>query len=102
MPLTSYKPATGNRQLATWLRSSHIDVLQLRVVLERMRAELPPDARLLEPAKWRRDPHRRVRVHRQRAALHGTRHPHGARPVASPDRAGEAVDRVVGEPDSLL
>src|ERR1700761_249133 len=78
-----------------------IDVLQLGVVLERVGTELAADARLLEAAERGRDPHRAVRVDRDHAGLDRPRDAQCARPVAGPDRAGKAVDRVVGERDRL-
>src|SRR6201994_3452924 len=64
-----------------------IDVLQLGVVLERVGAELPPDARLLEAAERGRDPHRAVRVDRDHAGLDRPVDAQRAGAVAGPDRA---------------
>src|ERR1700742_2624246 len=83
------------------LRGRVIDVLQLGVVLERVGAELAADARLLEAAEGRAHPHRAVRVDRDHAGLDRPRDAQRAPPVAGPDRAGKAVDGVVGEPDRL-
>src|SRR4051794_26688797 len=78
-----------------------VDVLQLGVGLERVGAELATDAGLLEAAERGRDAHRAVRVDRDHAGLDRPRDAQGARAVAGPDRAGEAVDRLVGEGDRL-
>src|SRR6201996_5085979 len=78
-----------------------IDVLQLGVVLERVGSELASTTRLLEAAERGRDPHRAVRVDRDHAGLDRPRDAQRARPIAGPDRTGEAVDRRVGEGDRL-
>src|SRR3954453_5935045 len=79
-----------------------VDGLRLAVVLDRVRAELAAVARLLEAAERGRHAHRRVRVDRQHAALDGARHPQRLGAVARPDRARQAVDRVVGQRHRLL
>src|SRR5437764_6692924 len=79
----------------------HEHVLELRVVLERVRAELASHTRLLEPAERRRDAHGRVRVDRDRPGLERPGDPERPRSVLRPDRAGEAVDRVVRDPDRV-
>ena len=79
-----------------------VDVLDLAVVVERVRAELAAVARLLEAAERRGHPHGRVRVDRDHAALDRARRAQRLGAVARPDRAREAVDRVVREPDRLL
>src|SRR5439155_3242802 len=79
----------------------HEHVLELRVVLERVRAELASYTRLLETAERRRHPHRRVRVDRDRPGLERPGDAERARSVLRPDRAGEAVDRVIRDPDRV-
>ena len=66
-----------------------------------MRAELAPVARLLEAAEGGRHPHRGVRVDRQHAGLHATRHAQCAGAIAGPDRPREPVHRVVGQANRL-
>src|ERR1700690_465513 len=77
------------------------DVLDLRVALQRVHAELAAEARLLEAAERRRDAYRAVRVDREHTGLERARHPQGPRAVARPDRAGKAVRRVVRERDRV-
>ena len=78
------------------------DVLQLGVGLHGVRAQLTADARLLEPAERRVHPHRRVGVDGERARVHLPGHAQRAAGVARPDRAGQAVDGVVGPGDRLV
>src|SRR5262245_37705749 len=78
-----------------------VDVLDLGVRVERVRAELAADARLLEAAEGGGDAHRGVRVDRDHARLDRARRPDGLGAVARPDRAREAVDRVVRDPHRL-
>src|SRR5690348_11533174 len=73
------------------------DVLQFGVVVERVRAQLAADARLLEPAKRRGHAHRRVRVDRYGPRLQGARDAHGAAGVRGPHRTRQPVDGVVGD-----
>src|ERR671939_1795618 len=73
----------------------HVDVLELRVVVERVRAELTTHAGLLEAPERCRHAHRRVRVDRDRSCLQAAGDTNRLRAVAGPDRAREAVDRVV-------
>src|SRR3954471_13477213 len=89
------------RPASCWFRRE-VDVLELGVVLERVRPELAPDARLLEAAERRGHPNRGVGVDRDHAALDRARHPQRLGAVARPDRAGEPVDRVVGQANRLL
>src|SRR3954464_11219396 len=77
------------------------DVLHFRVPVEPVQATLPAEAGLLEAAERRRDAHRAVRVDAQHAGLECARDPEGARAVLRPDRAGEAVRRVVRDPDRV-
>src|SRR5438067_12768048 len=79
----------------------HEHVLELRVVLERVRAELASHSRLLEPAERRRDAHGRVRVDRDRPGLERPGDPERPRPVRRPDRPREAVDGVVRDADRV-
>src|SRR4051794_35203129 len=79
-----------------------VDGLRLAVVLDGVRAELAAVAGLLEAAERGRHPHRRVRVDRQHPALDRAHHPQRLGAVARPDRARQAVDRVVGERHRLL
>src|ERR1700722_5636326 len=74
-------------------------VLGLSEGIKRVRAELPAQARLLEPAERGPVPDRRVRVDRQVAGLHRPGHPDRAAHVTGPDGAGQPVRRVVGELD---
>ena len=74
-----------------------VDGLDLGVVVERVRAELAAEARLLEAAERRRHAHRRVRVDRQHAGLDRPRDAQRLGAVARPDRARQPVDRVVGQ-----
>src|SRR3712207_9546157 len=91
-PLRALRPRLGWVLLA--LRGD-VDVLDLCVVVEGVRPELAPDAGLLHPAEGRRDAHRGVGVYREDPGLYAAGHPEGAGAVAGPDRAREAVDRVV-------
>ena len=79
-----------------------VDRLGLGVGVERVRPELAAVAGLLEAAERRRHAHRGVRVDREHAGLDRARDPQRLGAVARPDRAGEPVDRVVGELDRLL
>src|SRR5215211_6515798 len=79
-----------------------VDVLYLGVVVEGVWAELAPDARLLHPPEWRCDADGGVGVDGEDASLYAPGHAKGAGAVAGPDRAREAVDRVVREPDGFL
>src|SRR5712692_11181247 len=99
-------PGTGTSLMPFSFRwddsfGGHVDVLQLCVVLERMRPELAPDSRLLEATEGRGHADGRVRVDRDRPGLERARDPQRAGAVAGPDRARQPVDRVVGEPDRL-
>src|SRR5215218_4101149 len=78
-----------------------VHVLQLRVVIERVGPELASEARLLEAPEGRAHAHGPVRVDGEHTGLDGPRDAQRLGAVASPDRAGEAVDRVVGEPHRL-
>src|SRR5512133_3747003 len=86
---------------STFLRLE-VDVLDLGVGVERVGAELAAEARLLEAAERGRDPHRGVVVDREHAGVDRPRHAQGTGAVAGPDRAREAVDRVVCDPHRLL
>src|SRR5918995_3919711 len=72
-----------------------VDVLHLGVVVESVRAELAPDAGLLHPAEGCGDADGGVGVYGDDARLHAPGDAQGAGAVLSPDRAREAVDRVV-------
>src|SRR5215470_3099325 len=76
-------------------------VLDLRVALERMHAELPAEAGLLEAAEGRRDANRAVRVHGEDAGVDRSCDAQRPGAVAGPDRAREAVRRVVRLPDRV-
>src|SRR5260221_4664042 len=78
-----------------------VDALDFRIALQRVHAELPAEARLLEAAERRRDAHGRVRVDAQHAALERARHAERASTVARPDRAGETIRRVIRDPDRV-
>src|SRR5258708_35314888 len=77
------------------------DVLELRVVIQSVRPQLAPDARLLESAERGRHTDRAVGVDRDRPGLQAARDSHRAPGVVGPDRSGEAVDRVVRDLDGL-
>src|SRR5437588_4721299 len=79
----------------------HEDDLHLRVTVHSLHAELAAEVRLLHAAERRDDAHRAVRVQRQHAGVDGPRHAERARSVAGPDRAGEAVHRLVGYPHGV-
>ncbi len=66
-----------------------------------MHAELAAEPALLEAAERRRDPHGAVRVDREHAGVERTGDAERSGSVARPDRAGEAVDRVVGDPHGV-
>src|ERR1044071_2882572 len=75
--------------------------LVLEELLEAVRAGLPPVARLLEAAE--RGVHvEPAAVDVDLAGAHPPRDPLRAGVVARPHAAGEAVDRVVGDPDRVL
>src|SRR5438132_2349239 len=99
-------PGTGTSLMPFSFRwddsfGGHIDVLQLRVVLECVRPELASDSRLLEPAERRGHADRRVRIDRDRPGLERACDAQRAGAVPGPDRARQAVDSVVGQPDRL-
>src|SRR5271156_4531303 len=73
------------------------DVLGLGERVGGVRPEFADEAGLLEAAERRPVPHRRMRVHRQVAAVHRPGPPDRAADLAGPDRAGQAVGRVVGD-----
>src|SRR5215207_3270809 len=79
-----------------------VDVLYLGVVVEGVRPELAPDARLLHPAEGCGDADGGVGVYGDDARLHAPGDAQGAGAVLSPDRAREAVDRVVRLPYRIL
>src|SRR5919202_5219215 len=79
-----------------------VDVLDLGVVVEGVRAQLAPHARLLHPAEGCRDAHRGVGVDGDDARLYAAGHAQGAGAARGPDRAREAVDRVVREAYGVL
>src|SRR3712207_7329372 len=79
-----------------------VDVLYLGVVVEGVRPELAPDARLLHPAEGGGYADRGVRVDREHAGLYAAGDAQGAGAVAGPDRTREAVDRVVRLPDGVV
>src|SRR5436309_3327458 len=79
----------------------HVDVLDLRVTVHSMHAELAAEARLLHAAERRDHAHRAVRVEREHAGVDRPRHAERAGSVAGPDRAGEAVHRLVGNAHSV-
>src|SRR5215212_11358594 len=72
-----------------------VDVLYLGVVVEGVRTELASDAGLLHPAEGCGDTDRGVGVYGDDTRLHTPGYAHGAGAVLRPDRAREAVDRVV-------
>src|SRR3989454_8110545 len=78
-----------------------VEVLELRVPVERVHAELPAEAGLLEPAERRRNPDGRIRIDGEDAGLERPSHPQGARPVLCPDRSRKPVRRVVRNPDGI-
>src|SRR5918993_907559 len=84
------------------LLRGHEDVLYLGVVIQGVRAELAPHARLLHPAKRCCDPDGGVGVYGQYAGLDAAGGAHGSGDVLRPERAGETVDRVVGEANGVL
>src|SRR5918993_812328 len=84
------------------LLRGHEDVLYLGVIVESVRAELAPHARLLHPAKRCCDPDGGVGVYGQYAGLDAAGGAHGSGDVLRPERAGETVDRVVGEANGVL
>ena len=63
--------------------------------------ELAAEAGLLEAAERRRDADRAVRVDAEHAGLERARDAQGAGAVRGPDRAGQAVRRVVRDPDRV-
>src|SRR5436309_12691819 len=67
-----------------------------------MQPELASEAGLLEAAERRRDANRAVGIDRQHPRLERARDAQCPRTVTSPDRAGEAVRRVVRDPDGVL
>src|SRR5215217_1817676 len=84
------------------LLRGHEDVFYLGVVVQGVRAELAPHARLLHPAKRCCDPDGSVGVYGQYAGLDAAGDAHGPGDVLRPERAGETVDRVVGEANGVL
>src|SRR6266498_4288700 len=66
-----------------------------------VRPQFPAEAGLLDAAERRPVPHRGMRVDRQLAGLDPTGDPHGTTDVLGPDRPGQAVLGVVGQPDGL-
>src|SRR5947209_9103376 len=85
-----------------WLPRRVGDHPGVEVFLEAGHAVLPPEAALLHPAEGRVAGPPRGAVDVQRACTDAARHPKGALGRRAPHRAGEAVDRVVGDPDRLL
>src|SRR5271167_5016039 len=98
-PIPPEAPVTTHTLLSSLMRSPRcvVDGLDLGVGVERVRPELTAVAGLLEAAERRAHAHRGVGVDRDRTALDRARHAQGARAVARPDRAGQAIDRVVGQ-----
>src|SRR5215210_1488525 len=96
--LRALRPRLGRALLA--LRGD-VDVLYLRIVVEGVRAELAPDAGLLEAAEGCANPYGSVGVYGDHTRLHAPRHAQGAGAVLGPDRTGEAVDGVVGLTNSV-
>src|SRR6266536_3599823 len=78
------------------------DALHFGVVVERMRPELASHTGLLEAAERSGHAHRGVRVDRQNAGLDRARHAQRLGAVPGPDRAGQPVDRLVGQPHRLF
>src|SRR4051794_37490729 len=87
------------------VRSSSVrceeDVLHVGERVQRIGPELAAEPRLLHPAERRPVPHRRVGVHRQVAGLDRPGHTERPPQVLGPDRAGQPVLGVVGQPDRL-
>src|SRR5919107_10429 len=81
--LRALRPRLG-RVLLTLGRD--VDVLYLGVIVEGVRSEFAPDARLLHPPERGRDPDGGVRIYRDHARLHAPRHAQGAGTVLGPDR----------------
>ena len=78
------------------------DVLGLLVLLETRLSELPAEAGLLVAAPLRLGDVGVVVVDPDRAHAHPGRDPLPLAGVLGPDRAGQAVDRVVGDPDRVV
>src|ERR687890_2189672 len=78
------------------------DVLGLAVLLETRLPELAPDARLLVAAPLGLGDVGVVVVDPHRPHAQAGRDPLAPAGVLSPDRAGEAVDRVVRDPHRLV
>src|SRR5688572_2245906 len=79
-----------------------VDVLLVRERVQRVRAQLAAQPRLLEAPERRRVPHRRVAVHRQVAGLDAPRDAECPPEVPGPDRAGQAVLALVRDPDGVV
>src|SRR5213592_1808134 len=78
------------------------DVLDLGIPLERVHPELATEAGLLEAAEGRRVAHRAVRVDRQDAGVDRACDTERPRAALGPDRAREAVRRVVRDADGVV
>ena len=72
-------------------RLSSCSSLPLSVMVERLQAQLAPEAALLDAAERRFEMDAAAGVDGEVAGLHGARDAEGAADVARPDRAGEAV-----------
>src|SRR6188472_4277183 len=83
------------------LRLGEVDVLLLRVEVDRMHAHLAADAAALEPAEGRLREYAAGRVDADHAGPDALRDPDRPPEVACPDRAGQAVRRRVGQADRL-
>src|SRR5215212_10676337 len=77
-----------------------VDVLHVGVVVEGVRAQLAPDPGLLHPPEGRLDADRGVGVDGDNTGLYQAGDAQRAGAARGPDRAREAVDRVVRQPDS--
>lgn len=76
--------------------------LDLRIRLQPIRTQLPPDPTLLEPAERRLHMQQRVRVDPDCSGLERTRDAHGLLGVIGEDGGGEAVGGVVCEVDRFF
>src|ERR1700681_67785 len=106
---TSAQTSTsGPPKRVTWIARIDVsggrqkDVLELCVVVQCVRPQLPTNARLLEAAERGRHADRAMGVDGDRAALQPARNAHRAAGVVGPVRTGEPVDRVVRDLESLV